>query len=121
MKMQTLAELAGVLQEAKDTGRPIERRFINGDEWLEWGGKIFDLGCFIYGVQPEPPTPSPAEATLAIRRNETDRGMIELCAKCRAGYAVFSVFPIWWLGGTGLSDRIRDGETVEVQLVERDD
>jgi len=47
--------------------------------------------------------------------------MIELCAKCRAGYAVFSVFPIWWLGGTGLSDRIRDGETVEVQLVERDD
>jgi len=46
--------------------------------------------------------------------------MIELCAKCRAGYAVFSVFPIWWLGGTGLLSRIREGETVTVRIVEAD-
>jgi len=118
----TLAELEEVLREARETGRPIERRLLNSDNWERWSGATFDRLNSIYRVQPtpEPPTPSPAEHTLAIRRNETDRGMIELCAKCRAGYAVFSVFPIWWLGGTGLLSRIREGETVTVRIVEAD-
>jgi len=123
-RRQTLAELGNVLQEAEKTGRPIERRLIRcSDDWTEWDGCTLDTRYVIYRVQPEPepPTTPPSATPLAIRRNATDRDVVELCAKSRAGYAVFSVVPIWWLGGTGLSDRIRDGETVEVRLVERDD
>ena len=119
----TLAELEEVLREARETGRPIERRLLNSDNWERWSGATFDLCHFIYRVQPphEPPTTPPSALPIAMRCNATDGDMVEFCAKSRAGYAVFAVVPIWWLGGTGLLDRIRDGETVDVRIVARGD
>ncbi len=56
----TLLELAVVLVQAEETGRPIELSAIGNPPdsgWRPHSGRLFNLDALTYRVKPEPPKP----------------------------------------------------------------